>query len=257
MCHSQKVWKLGKKSLVTESRPRPYHSCCCRRKCTWLWWTLVLVGVWCFHQCSYSKDSFQLEGVCIDNKWQKFTTVCRFGYLSFLSAYIYFEKCLHPTWCHYFIDSLRCTSSLPFGRKPIVSQAVIQNFWVMSTCSSFAQSHFRILPLKACITSLVITKNLPQVKGTSLNCVKVALTQQERNKIGRGISLCSYIWPRVRSWYLWLSSSTMHFCLHCLLLVPQLAGILYPVGSLKPSFLKDLSIWWFCLNRLPESLINF
>lgn len=162
----------GKKSPVTESRPCPYHSCCCRRKCTWLWWTLVLVGVWCFHQCSYSKDSFQLEGVCIDNKWQKFTTVCRFGYLSFLSAYIYFEKCLHPTWCHYFIDSLKCTSFLPFGRKPMVSQAVIQNFWVMSTCSSFAQSHFRILPLKACITSLVTNSKPPSRKGNFIKLYK-------------------------------------------------------------------------------------
>lgn len=31
----------------------------------------------------------------------------------------------------------------------------------------------------------------PQEKGTSLNYIKIALTQQGRNKIGRGISLFS------------------------------------------------------------------
>lgn len=45
-------------------------------------------------------------------------------------------------------------------------------------------------------------------------------------------------------------------CLLCFLLASPLAGILYPVGSLKLSFLRDISFWEFCLNRF-QSLINF
>lgn len=112
----------------------PHHSCWYRRGYTWLSLALVSGYGGASHQGSHSEDSFQEEGVCIDNKGQiihyKFAPLAT---SSFLFAYDYILKCLHLTSCHCLLGSWRRASSSPPGGKPTASQAPIQNLRVMST----------------------------------------------------------------------------------------------------------------------------